>query len=197
MFLGLNKLKLQIVDFVKNVKLGIKYLGSLLKREPPKQIITLSEKSLKSVDQALLEDRNKWMGLAVDNQAKYKQLYRKTLKKVEVNPLQLLKEQKKRLIEDVLERGQKIKLKDVSVYTKDLRHKLGKFVCFSICDGYWHLIYEKDNKELDMVKAPSLEELVSNASSISNQVSHNLLITNFIYIKGELIRVPPKLEKYV
>ena len=182
--------------FFNDVILGLKYLLRLEKKEV-KNIVTLEEGTLKNVNQALLEEKNKWMAMAEERDAEYKKLYRDTMKTAKINPIELLKEQKARFIDDILKRGHKIQLKkNIDVYTRDQRFKLGKFFCFSVCDGYWYLIYKR-GKELDYLKAPSLDELVFNSSSIANQVKHNLLITNFIFVKGKLIRVPKRYEEYV
>mgnify|MGYP000014568747 CR=1 FL=1 len=195
MFRGLSKI---FNEFIADLKAGFKYLFSFRKKGEVKNIVTLTEETLKNVDQALLREKNKWMGRYTDLESKYKKLFRDTMKKVEVNPLELIKEQKRKFIQDILERGQKMTVgKNIDVYTRDQRYLLGKLVCFVAVDGYWYLIYRKKKEELDYLKAPSLEELIFNAEALSNQLKHKLLITNFIYFKGNLIRVPKRYEKYV
>jgi len=195
MFRGLSKI---FNEFIADLKTGFKYLFSFRKKGEVKNIVTLTEETLKSVDQALLREKNKWMGRYTDLESKYKKLFRDTMKKVEVNPLELIKEQKRKFIQDILERGQKMTVgKNIDVYTRDQRYLLGKLVCFVAVDGYWYLIYRKKKEELDYLQAPSLEELIFNAVALSNQLKHKLLITNFIYFKGNLIRVPKRYEKYV
>ena len=195
MFRGLNK---AFKDFIADLKAGFKYLFSFRKKAEVQNIVTLTEETLRNVEQSLLREKNKWMGRYTDMESKYKKLYRDTMKQVEVNPVELLKEQKRKFIEDIMERGQKMVVgKGIDVYTRDQRHLLGKLVCFVAADGYWYLIYERKKDEFDYLKAPSLEELIFNAEALSNQLKHNLLITNFIYFKGKLIRVPKRYEKYV
>jgi len=185
-------------EFVEDLKAGFNYLLGFKKKEEVKRIISLTEETLKNVDQALLREKNKWMGRYTDLESKYQRLFRETMKKVEVSPLELIKEQKRSFIEDIMKRGQKITIgKNISVYTRDQRHLLGKLVCFVAVDGYWYLIFRRKKKELDYLKAPSFEDLIFNAEALSNQLKHNLLITNFIYFKGNLIRVPKRFEKYV
>ncbi|MCD6446104.1 hypothetical protein J7L49_04905 [Candidatus Bathyarchaeota archaeon] len=120
------------------------------------------------------------------------------MKKVETNPLELIKQQKVETIKDITRRGQKLAFKKkLIVYTRDLSNVLGKFLYFSICDGYWYLIFEKRKGEKDFIKAPSLEDLIYGAESISNQIKHGILITNFIFVDGELVRVPRRYLSYV
>jgi len=187
-------------NFFKNVRLGFKYLLFKLRggKKKIKNIIPLSSKALKDVDKQVLEQKNLYQGRALDWEADYKTLFRRTMKKVETNPIELIKQQKMETIKDISKRGQKLSFKKkLIVYTRDLGTVLGKFLYFSICDGYWYLIFEKRKGELDFIKAPSLEDLIYGAEAISNQIKHGILITNFIFVDGELVRVPRRYLSYV